>query len=266
MTAEDIVHQLETIKNRPVITRENYCEAEDTLEEVRKQISNTPALLSNECLDALVEIAMNSPHRDINDENSPLYHSQTPGQDVCLYAARLFTSLAFISDKRKDILDRLEKIAADSLDYDVRNEALSQIWMLGIVKGQSPENRALAVAALERQGMANSNHYVRTTARDHVLSIAREYESFTARAMEAQIKGTEDTAAEARMRATALLTNRVQSPTCLATEVISLLEIFKKVAAKTPSSDNGTLHWAAEGIKKAEERLKTGQAAEWKFP
>ena len=266
MTAEDLVHQLEALKSGAVITQEDYCQARDALEEIREQISNNPALLSNECLDALVEIAMNSPHRDINDENSPLHHSQTPAQDICLYATRLFTSLAVVSDKRKDILDRVEKITADSLDYNVRNEALGVIWVLGIAKGQSPENRTLSVAALERQGMTNSNHYIRTNARDNVLSIATEYESFTARAMEAQIKGTEDTAAEARARATALLTNRVQSPTCLATEVISLLEVFKKVAAKTPSSDNGTHHWAAEGIKKSEERLKTGQVTEWKFP
>jgi hypothetical protein len=263
MTPENLIRRLAIIKNLPVMSREDYVWAESRLDEIYDHIKKDPALLTGECLDAIAELALNSPHSDINDPDSPLHHRQTPGQDICLYAARFFMPLLCMA-KREDIVSRLERIASDSLDYDIRMQAVTSLSCLSYMQDDPAENLAIALAALERVGENNSNHHIRTLARDGLLSAAREDENFVARAIEAQIKGTEDTSEEARKRAIAMLSGRVKSPTCTESEVRSLMEVFKKVAAKTPSSDEGTLRFAQEALQMAEERLVKGPG--YKFP
>ena len=263
MTPADLIRRLAIIKNLPVLSREDYIWADKRLDEIYDYIQKDPALLTSACLDAFVELALSSPYSDINDPDSPLHHSQTPGQDICLAATRFFVPFIHMA-KREDVVSRLERIASDSLDYDIRREALMSLWVLTNMQDDPAENRAIAFSALERQGESNSNHYIRTLARDNLLEAAKQDQNFVARAMEAQIKGTEDTSAEARKRAIALLSNRVKSPTCPEAEVRSLMDIFKKVAATT-SLDEGTLSYAKEAHQMAEERLAKGTAT-YKFP
>lgn len=264
MTPENLNRQLAAIKNVSVTTEEDYDQIDDYLDELYARVKKSPALLTNENLDAFAEIALNSPYRNINSADR-YDNEHTPAQEICLSTTRRFVKFtALRQDKRQDIIDRLERIAADSLDYNIRQQAIMSIWGLSCFKGLSIENRAMALTALERQAAANSDPYIRSTARDQILSAAREDQSFIARAMAAQISGTEDKNEEARKRATALLTNRVQSPTCPVSEVRSLLEVFQKVAQKAP--DATTREFAQEGIKKAEARLKTGATSEWTFP
>jgi len=268
MATEDLLQELEALKSRTIETDKDYFEAEKALSKICDSIYNNWDLLTAPVLDALTDIAMNSPHRDIHEarrsdvrQDSP----QDPAHQFCLRTLRTFRSLAS-PQNREAVIRQLEKIASESDSFDLRFNAVGQIGGLSYMVNDPPQNRAIAFAALERLGDNNSDPLIRTIARDDMLPAAKEDKNFVARAMAAQIKGTEDEDAEARTRATALLTNRVQSPSCSTEEVISLLHVFKNVADRTPFSEIDTLYYAANGLTKAAARLKTGVTTQWSWP
>lgn len=263
MLPQDIVNDLERIKTTPVNSRESFWPLQEQLNGVFNAITKDPALLSVEVLDVLESIAGNSPFSDINSTPKGVHHRQTPAQDVCLHTIREFRRLSYAAPSQgADIIRRLENMVRDNLDYDIRTEALTKIWGISMRKELPQEE---AVAALERQGVQNSNSYIRSCARDWLLDTSKEHEEFVPRAMAAQIKGTEDPDPEARTRAIALLSNRVKSPSCPDDEAQGLLSVFERAAAKAKLSEQYVLECTKIAIKDAQKRLKEGLTTH-KFP
>lgn len=232
------------------------------LDGICAQVKENPALLTDEVIAALAKLAAASPFKDINDPDTTYHHQQNMSQDVCLTALRLIGRLPYFApEKTVQLVDALESLARDNLDYDIRKEAVMDLWMLATRDGVS---KLPAIEALERQGIANSCHYIRTISRDQLLSIAKEDDpAMLQRALAAQIQGAEDPVPEARTRALALLTNRIKSPECPYEEAESLMHLFEKAAAKQGAEGEALQHWAEHGIddiqrKRLEDIVKSG--------
>ncbi|MBI3440703.1 MAG: hypothetical protein HY052_02685 [Proteobacteria bacterium] len=228
--------QLEKLKTlQAVQTYEDMHTFKEQLYVVLDLIEATPTLLSDQVLDTLEQFSMNSPYRDINNPGPTIHHHQTPEQDVCLHCARAFSFLAcHVPEKSGEVVKVLEKIAHDSLDYDVRVEAIQSIWLLSL---QTEPHKSFAVSALVRQGDKNSNAPIRMRARDNLLDTCTTHKDVMPRAISAQMRGTRDTDIWARQRAISLLTNRVKSPLCPDKEIRSLLSVFETAATDSNSDD-----------------------------
>lgn len=221
--------------------------ARKAIESVYTSIKENPALLTPDVLTALTALAAASPFRDINDPDAELHHQQTMPQDVCLTTLRMIGRLPYAApEKAVEIVAAIESLAQDNLDYDIRNQAVMSLWSLA---GRENPAKYPAIEALERQGASNSCHYIRTGARDNLLSLAKEDDGeLLQRALAAQIKGAEDPEPEARTRALALLTNRILNPACPYEEAESLMHLFEKAAAKQGADGEALQYWAEHGI------------------
>lgn len=233
------------------------------LDGICAQVKENPALLTDEVIAALTKLAAASPFKDINDPDTPYHHQQHMSQDVCLNALRLIGRLPYFApEKAPQLVDALEALARDNLDYDIRKEAIMDLWMLG--SHVDRPFQMLAIEALERQGISNDCHYIRTLSRDNLLGISREDDpALLQRALAAQIQGAEDPVPEARTRALALLTNRIKSPECPYEEAESLMHLFEKAAARKGLEGEALQYWAEHGIddiqrKRMEDIIATG--------
>ncbi|MEZ0259396.1 MAG: hypothetical protein ACAH80_00200 [Alphaproteobacteria bacterium] len=236
--------------------------ARNKLDGIYDQVKADPALLTDAVLKALTDLAAASPFKDIHDPGAELHHRQTMSQDVCLTALRLIGRLPYAApEKSQQLVDALEGLARDNLDFDIRKEAIMDLWMLA---GHDRPHKIPAIEALERQGISNDCHYIRTMARDNLLSIAKEDDpAMLQRALAAQIQGAEDPVPEARTRALALLTNRIKSPECPYEEAESLMHLFEKAAARKGLEGEPLQYWAEHGIddiqrKRLEDIVATG--------
>ncbi len=235
---------------RATIGAEDYTAfppARKAIDSVYSAIKENPALLTETVLSALTVLAGASPFKDINDEGAELHHRQNMSQDVCLTTARMIGRLPYAApEKSVEIVAALESLVQDNLDYDIRHEAIMSLWMLA---GRDNPAKFPAIEALERQGASNSCHYIRTGARDNLLSLAKEDDKeLLQRAIAAQIKGAEDPELEARTRALALITSHIKSPACTYEEAESLMHLFEKAAAKGCADGEALQYWAEHGI------------------
>lgn len=252
----DLIKEINEIKaGMPAREPDDVFPLRDKLYAIADRVSENPALLTDAVLDGLAAIAGDSPFRDIHDPGAELHHRQNPAQDVCLVAVRLFETLAAqVPDKAGQVVARLESLARDNLDYDIRQQAVMDLWVLSL---QSEPLRSFGVAALERQGAENSCSYIRTICRDNLLQTAKEIPELASRAWTAQAEGTVDEDRDARVRALALLTNRVKEKDCSYAEAENLMTLFRKAAAKAGSEEEAVKYWADQGVGDIQERRMT---------
>jgi hypothetical protein len=240
-------------------THEEVCALRPKREAILNRIKENPALLTIEILDIMADIAGRSPWRDIDDPNAEIPHQQTPAQDVCFETQRMMLTLArIVPEMGKPIVERVEALIQDSLDWDIRKQGVMDLWILAIGKNEGV--KWLAVEALERQGEENSDKYIRFAARDQLLQTVQYKPDVLPRAIAALAKGTDDPAPEARTRALALLTNHVKSDKCSYDEAESLMQIFEKAAAIECGQDGGAQYWAARGVTDVQEARRLDAA------
>lgn len=251
----DLLAEIETIKRvHAAIPKDDYNgdsfdivhQVKDRMYAMVDSVKEDPALLTPAVLDGFAGIAANSPFRDIHDPDAEIHHRQTSAQDICLNAVRIFDDLAQAAPGMTgQVVDRLEALVRDNLDYDIRREALMDLWMLTMWEGAAQEP---AFAALERQGKTNDCHEIRTQCRDNLLQTAKEHPDLAPRAWQAQIDGAGDPDTEARTRALALLTNRVKEADCSYDEAENLMTLFRKAAAKAGAEEATVQYWAQQGV------------------
>ncbi len=249
----DFATEFDQVQARmPAETYEVCDEMRQTLDGIRDRLHEEKGPVDAHTLDAIAALAALSPHKDIHDPNCEFYHPQTPQITVCLHALRYLVPIAHACDENAaPAVARLEALARDNLDYDVRKEAIMSLWTLTMWKGAAQE---LAVQALERQGRENDCHYVRMAARDNLLQTAREHPDMAPRAWTAQINGAEDADQECRQRAIALLTNRVKEEDCSYKEANNLMALFQQAAAKYGREEEAVQYWTERGINDIQQR------------
>lgn len=227
----------------------------DQLERFVELARANPERLSDADLEGLARIARTSPFNDIHDPGSELHHRQTPAQDICLYTVRSLFDLVYrCPDKGAAIVGHLESLVKESLDYDIRNEAVINLWDLSLHTGKTAD---LAFEALERQGASNDCSYIRTNCRDNLLQTAKERPDMAPRAWNAQVGGADDPDAKARTRALAILTNRLKEKDCSYEEAESLMKHFTAAATKPGKKDEALQYWAENGIEAIQKRRLT---------
>ena len=227
----------------------------DQLDRFVELVTANPERLSDANLEGLVGICRTSPFRDIHDPDSELHHRQTPAQDICLHTIHTLSFLAHrCPDKGAAIVGHLESLVKESLDYDIRNEAMMNLWTMSLDTGATAD---LAFEALERQGASNDCSYIRTNCRDNLLQTAKQRPDMAPRAWNAQVGGADDPDARARTRALAILTNRLKEEDCSYEEAESLMKHFTAAATKTGKTDEALQHWAENGIDAIQKRRMT---------
>ncbi len=258
MPTLDFERFMKEMKDLPLVETAESCAASYKL---RKELESYAARLKPEeltqAIDFLEEVAASSPYRDIDAPGAELHHRQTSGQDVSLTAVR---TLAFIAslfpEKGAEIVGRLDTLAQNSQDWDIRKEAIGAIGVLVIMKSQQSATVAEGVAALEAQGATNSNAYIRMHALASLFSAGRENEQLLPRAIETHIRASEDPDKSVRMQVLAALGKRAVSRSSTDEEAKSLLSVFEKAAAKKPERDEAK--FIEERIVAVQKRLKDG--------
>ena len=243
----------------PARTYEDCDVMRERLDEVYDRLMEPKGPIAPRTMDAIAAIAASSPFKDIHDPDAEIHHRQTPQTTVCLHALRYLVPIShFCAESAAPGVERLEALARDNLDYDVRKEAVMSLWSLSMWKGPAQE---CAIQALERQGKDNDCAWIRMLTRDNLLQTSREYPDMAPRAWTAQINGAEDPDAEARTRALALLTNRVKENECGYEEANSLMKLFRAAAAKAGHEEETVQYWAERGIADIQKRRLEDMAA-----
>lgn len=152
-----------------------YEELELALEmiaQIENAIYSDPRLLSDGVLGGLFALAMDSPHRDISEDKAGGPHKGSPEQDLALRALRSLSSLNFFLVKGCDrVISRLEIIAQNSQDRDIRIEAVRQLFANA---PHAPHQDSPAVMALHSIALSNSDVFTRIEARHELMVLGQE--------------------------------------------------------------------------------------------
>ncbi|MDB5490980.1 MAG: hypothetical protein JWO78_829 [Micavibrio sp.] len=206
--ADVITEFLETAANAiDILTVEDLAELGSNLHAIANAFRKRPGLVTDETLEGLSHLAMKGESQDC------MHHIPTPRDRACLTVIGVLADAVLMTrdiDGGRRALGHLDALISDCQDWNIRSEAATYCaHVLGGYTGGTAD--PLIIALLEKQGRENSDHHIRTKARDGLISLARDRPAIIRHAMDAQIFGTED--ANPQSRAFAMLNNRVNAKT-----------------------------------------------------